>query len=48
MRSNDIEIDNVTSLSVVEESTLIPVPGIQKPFLKWAGGKTKMISDLLK
>lgn len=48
MPSNAIAIDNVIPLSVVEEPTLFPIIGIQKPFLKWAGGKTQMISDLLK
>lgn len=28
--------------------TLCPILGTQKPFLKWAGGKTQMIGDLLK
>jgi DNA adenine methylase len=48
MPSNAIAIDNANPLSLVEEPTLFPIPGIQKPFLKWAGGKTQMISDLLK
>lgn len=48
MPSNIFAIDDVSPLSVVEEPTLFPITGIQKPFLKWAGGKTQMISDLLK
>ena len=35
-------------LSPVKDLTLFPLRGIQKPFLKWAGGKTQMITDLLK
>ena len=48
MSGNVIAVDNVNPLSLVKDTTLVPIPGIQKPFLKWAGGKTQMISDLSK
>lgn len=35
-------------LSPIRDLTLFPITSIQKPFLKWAGGKTQMITDLLK
>lgn len=48
MSSIDIVIDNVLPHLIAGEPTPFPAPGFQKPFLKWAGGKTQMISDLLK
>ena len=35
-------------ISPTSTPTLFPILGTQKPFLKWAGGKSQMISDLLK
>ncbi|MEG4904450.1 Dam family site-specific DNA-(adenine-N6)-methyltransferase [Microcoleus sp. F10-A1] len=35
-------------IPVTTSPTLFPILGTQKPFLKWAGGKSQMINDLLK
>lgn len=48
MQNNISPTINSRSLSPVTELSLFPILSIQKPFLKWAGGKTQMISDLLK
>ena len=38
----------VSVANSIDSTDLIPIPGLQKPFLKWAGGKTQMIASLLK
>jgi len=48
MSNNVLSIINSKTVTPVRTQKLFPVPSLQKPFLKWAGGKTQMISDLLK
>lgn len=48
MLNSAIEINKTNILNPVRVQTLFPIPSLQRPFLKWAGGKTQMISDLLK
>ncbi len=48
MQNNFAPITNINILSRSRVQTLFPIPSIQKPFLKWAGGKTQMILYLLK
>jgi DNA adenine methylase len=43
-----MQSSQVTHISMVNTPTLFPILGTQKPFLKWAGGKSQMINDLLK
>lgn len=48
MHNNVAPIISSSILSSIRKLTLFPIPTIQKSFLKWAGGKTQMISDFLK
>lgn len=48
MLNNARTIKKTNILNAVRVQTLFPIPSFQKPFLKWAGGKTQMIPDLLK
>ena len=48
MLNSTLAINKTNILNPVRIQTLFPIPSLQKPFLKWAGGKTQMISDLLK
>lgn len=48
MTCNAVATNNANSMPIDEKPTSFSVPKSQKPFLKWAGGKTQMISDLVK
>ncbi len=48
MLNSALAINKTNILNPVRVQTLFPIPSLQKPFLKWAGGKTQMISALLK
>ena len=48
MLNSALTLNKMNILNPVRVQTLFPIPSFQKPFLKWAGGKTQMISDLLK
>jgi len=48
MLNSALAINKTNILNPVRVQSLFPIPSLQKPFLKWAGGKTQMIPDLLK
>lgn len=48
MLNSAFAINKTNILNPVRVQTLFPIPSLQKPFLKWAGGKSQMLPDLLK